>query len=322
MSWKIKLLVIIISFGLFSCRNHEKGVHPDKMLTSEGTAYSNRDHLIEAEELRNIIGQEGFKVVHFGKPEHYNDGHIEGSINIWRKDIEDPNYPYKGMIASVNQIEHLFSKLGIRNSDTLIVYDNVGSCDASRLWWVLENYDFHNIRILNGGLDAWLQAGGKLVKERTILKESNFELTKNPSMRLYLTKEQLLGKLKDSANPIVMDTRTLEEFSGIRQKDGAVSGGRIPGSISMDWAGCINYDGDRKFKDFETLDNIYSSIIVDQDKEVIVYCHSGTRSSLTTFVLTELLGYKNVKNYDGSWVEWSSFEEYPIIKDSITTIFN
>ena len=123
-------------------------------------------------------------------------------------------------------------------------------------------------------------------------------------------------------NTLILDTRTIDEFTGERQKRGAMKGGRIPNSIHIDWSDAINYEGDKKLKRIIDLETIYNQLKTDKNNPVIVYCHSGVRSAHTTFVLTQLLGYKNVKNYDGSWIEWSYFDDLPFKKDSITLIKN
>ena len=186
---------------------------------------------------------------------------------------------------------------------------------------MLENYGFHNTKILNGGINGWNDIGGKITTEIAPIQGSNFTLPDVSPMTLYLNKEQMLTAINDQTPPLIIDTRTVNEYSGLRQKKGANSGGHIPGSILRDWADCVNYNGDKKFKDYETLTAMYDSIIPNKEQPIIAYCHSGVRSALTTFVLTELLGYHNVKNYDGSWTEWSQFENYPKKQDSITTIF-
>ena len=322
MNWKINILIAICVM-FFSCNSKEKKStipqQVDKVIEERGT-YFNTKHIIEANELKIIIGTPNVKVVHFSRPAKYKEGHIAGSVNIWRTDIEATSYPYKGMMSTKEQLETLFSRLGINTDDTLIIYDAVASCDAARLWWVLDNYGFKNVRILNGGIDAWVNEAGKLTTNETIVETTNFVLPKEYAGSLYITKEEMLHEVSGNSTSVILDTRTTDEFTGKRQKKGAKSGGRIPGSRLMDWANCMNYNGDKKFKEYTKLAAMYESIISDKDQLVISYCHSGVRSAHTAFVLTELLGYKNVKNYDGSWTEWSHFEDYPKEKDSITTL--
>lgn len=321
MSWKNSIGIVIVLF-LFSCKEDTKNetFSLDKELKTETTTYVNTDHLIEANELQELGAHPDIKIVHFGREKQYHEGHIEGAVNIWRTDIEDASYPYKGMMCSKSQLEELFSSRGIKNNDTIVIYDHVASCDAARLWWVLENYGFHNIKILNGGINSWKDIGGKLTVENTPIIKSKFVLPEKSPMTFYVNKEQMLSVIGNPDSPVILDTRTVNEYTGLRQKKGANAGGRIPGSQLIDWADCVNYNGDKKFKGYQELKEIYTAVIPDIEQSVIAYCHSGVRSAHTTFVLTELLGYKNVKNYDGSWTEWSQFEKYPKEKDSITTI--
>ena len=104
------------------------------------------------------------------------------------------------------------------------------------------------------------------------------------------------------------------------KKKGAAKGGRIPKSVHIDWAEAFNYSGDKRIKPVEELKIIYNKLNIKKNDPIIVYCHSGVRSAHTTFVLTQLLGYKNVKNYDGSWTEWSYFNDLPFKKDSVIKI--
>ena len=111
--------------------------------------------------------------------------------------------------------------------------------------------------------------------------------------------------------------RTREEFTGEIQKKGASRKGRIPTSILSDWANSIEYSGDKTIKDPETIRKLLASKGITKDKNVIIYCHSGVRSAHTTFVLTQVLGFENVSNYDGSWIEWSFNESLPIEEGEI-----
>jgi thiosulfate/3-mercaptopyruvate sulfurtransferase len=214
----------------------------------------------------------------------------------------------------------LFGNLGIKTDDTIIVYDDNGLCEASRLWWILQNYDFKNIKMLHGGISAWKLNNGKVTTDLPEVNPSVFRLTENPSMKYYVSKEELREAL--SKDVLILDTRTEDEFSGQRQKKGAFKSGRLPNSIHIDWAEAVNYNGDMRIKPLQELENIYKKLNIKKDDPIIVYCHSGVRSAHTTFVLTQLLGYKNVKNYDGSWTERSYFNDLPFESDSIILIKN
>ena len=113
----------------------------------------------------------------------------------------------------------------------------------------------------------------------------------------------------------------MTSFLGNVKKKGASRGGHIPNSILLDWGHAVDFKATKKFKSYKDLLDLYQSKGITKEKEIYIYCHSGVRSAHTTFVLTELLGFKNVKNYDGSWIEWSFNKDLPIEQDIITTIF-
>ena len=290
---------------------------------SNGSQPDDQGTLIEVSYLMDQRENVDFKIIDFRLPEAYLEGHIPGAINIWRSDLEDKAYPYGGMKPSKKQIEKLFSSLGIENNDILVVYDDKGSVDAARLWWILSYYNFDRLKILNGGLSAWKQAGGDIVKVGPVKSGSRFILTENPRNELYADRNIVESLVNDSNRNIkIIDTRSPEEFSGQLQKKGAYRGGHIPGSIHIEWIETIDTEANNKFKKPEVLLNFYESKGINRNDSIIVYCHSGSRSSHTSFVLREILKYNVVMNYDGSWTEWSYFDHLPIQKDSITIIMN
>ena len=321
MSWKNRGLVLV--WILVCACNFNKESTPSlgaDVVTEKSADYYSTEHLIEVETLQALLDRPTIKIIDFRKMEAYKKGHIRGALPMWRDQIEDTSYAYGGMMASKAQMEALLSGLGIRTNDTIVVYDDRGSCDAARLWWILANYDFNSVKIVNGGLDAWKEIDGAISTDITEIIPANFILSKQSSMKYLSTKEEMLDWIAEKNRPLIIDTRTEDEFSGKRQKKGAQAGGRIPESIWIDWAACVDYNRTKKFKSYEALVEIYKDLEIDNEQGIIAYCHSGVRSAHTTFVLTQLLGYKNVRNYDGSWTEWSVLEGYPVKKDSVTTI--
>ncbi len=312
MNWKISILILLIFSS--SCKD-EKLVDNSVPIEKE---FDKVSYIIEAEEFYKIINHPNIKIIDFRKSKFYDEAHIKNALNIWRTDIEDSSFPYKGMMATKTQIEKLFSSLGITNNDTLVIYDDNGLCDAARLWWILQNYDYTNVKLLNGGFSAWKAIEGDISNAKLLTTISEFKLPKNPSMKYYVSKNEMLSAVEN--NIFILDTRTIDEFTGNRHKKGAFKEGRIPNSKLINWADAVEYHDTKKFKSKEQLHQIYNRLKLSKDDDIIVYCHSGVRSAHTTFVLTQLLGYKNVKNYDGSWTEWSYFNDLPFIQDSITTI--
>ena len=314
MTYRISIfLLVLISFA---CKK-EKTIHFDSVKDSN---VIKNEYLIEAEALLPIINNKNIKVIDFRKKQFYNQEHIVGAVQMWRDDIEDTSYVYKGMKASAAQIEKLFGSLGISTNDTLVVYDNKGLCETARLWWILQNYQYKNIKMLHGGIEAWKATQGAVTAEKTLVEPATFKLSETENRHYSISKEEVLKAL-DTDNTIFIDTRTLDEFNGSQLKKGAAKAGRIPKSSHKDWAEAINYKGDQKLKSIETLKNIYiNQLGLKKYDSVILYCHSGVRSAHTTFVLTQLLGFKNVRNYDGSWTEWSHFNELPFENNRLTKI--
>ena len=308
MNWRINIVLVVLV--VTACKQD----------IAVNLAEVEDTYLIDAIELKAIVEKPNIKIIDFRKKEIYENEHIVGALNMWRTDIEDASYPYKGIMASKTQIETLFGQLGIKTNDTVVVYDDNGLCEASRLWWILQNYDFKNIKLLHGGISEWKSNDGLVTTQIPKVNAAVFKLIKYPKMQYYVSKEQVSDAL--NSNVVILDTRSSDEFSGKRQKIGATKGGRIQNSIHIDWAGAINYNGDKRIKSLEDLEIIYSKLNIKKNDSIILYCHSGVRSAHTTFVLTQLLGYKNVKNYDGSWTEWSYFNDLPIERDSITQIKN
>ena len=318
MNYVNNIWIVLLLLGI-SCKKPQKEVVPNTNTVKN--TYASSDYLIEAEELFQMLDSKNIKIIDFRKKEEYSTGHLPKALNIWRSDVEDTTYPFRGMLPKKETVETLFSRLGIANLDTIVVYDYKGSSDAARFWWILKTYGFKPVRILNGGLMAWETIDGAISTETSATIQTDFKLPSNTSSEVLATKEDVIAAIsKDHRRTHLIDVRTTEEYSGKITKDGAAKGGRIPKSIHIDWVEAIDYEGTKKFRTHAELDKIYEQIGASKSDTIILYCHSGVRAAHTTFVLTELLGFENVKNYDGSWTEWSRSDDLPFEKDSITIV--
>lgn len=262
--------------------------------------------LLSVEELSATIGA-GLKIIDVRPASEFIVGHIPGAVNCYRTDYEDPAAPVPGMRATREQMHVLLSKLGVNSDDRIVLYDNKGGVDAARLAWIVTQYGHKNIQILDGGLKAWELAGGQLSVEKQKVTPTLYSFP-NPALNRPLEMEDV-KIMRTDPNAIILDVRSRDEYLGRKHRKDAQRAGHIPGAFHIDWAEAVNLSSDKKFKNYEDLKQLYSSRGIDPEKNIVVYCHSGVRSAHTTFVLKELLGYENVENYDGSWLEWAASNE-------------
>jgi len=282
--------------------------------------YVDTRFLIEPGQLwRSVANGNSVVIIDVRKPQDFAQGHLPEARSIWRPDIQDlEGYPYGGMSISQAQAEALLSALGVTPLDKVILYDAKGDVDAARLWWILCRYGHHNVALLHGGLTAWEADGFAISQAVAEFPTTQYSFCgSQAAFHLVATQEDVEAAM---GNPefIILDTRTADEFSGAIQKKGAFRPGRIPGSLHIDYYENLDTtaNGNMRFKSYEELQALYAAAGVTPDKKIIAYCHSGVRSAHTTFVLTQLLGYPYVANYDGSWTEWSYFNELPSETDT------
>lgn len=294
MNWKIKSLLLFAILLSIGCGNFEQP-------KSKGTEYASVESLAEVDEFVN--SGEGWKLIDLRKPEEFKEGHILGAVNVWRTDITDTSYAYGGMMPTQGHMEQLLSRLGITAKDTIVIYDQKAECDAARLWWILKFYGHQNTKLLNGGLASWKRLGKELAIDNHPFRSTIYRFESEPDSSMLMMFQSV--RSSNYSTLLLIDTRGKEEYSGEFHKSGAAYPGHIKGAINLDWAVAVDYDGTQKFLSAQELKARYAAIGIDGTKPVVTYCHSGVRSAHTLFVLTELLGYRNIKNYDGSWIEWS-----------------
>lgn len=262
------------------------------------------DVLVSAKQAKEIMDTNKNSVVIDIRPAvKYTLGHIPGAFNMWRPDMEPKDKRYGeigGMRASREELAQELSKMGA-NEDTTIIL--TGELDDLRLWWLLDMYGHKNLKVIDGGLDAWKNAGFD-----TTMRSTSNPAPSNYKFSAPTDKDTLadLAEVKmaiDNPDYVILDTRDPGEFDGSDLKKGAFKKGRIPTDYFINWKKALNSDG--TFKSAEELQKLYAAEGITSEKNVINYCQSGVRSAHTTFVLRELLGFEDSKNYDGSWIEYS-----------------
>lgn len=271
--------------------------------------------LLTIQEANGLLDNPNYLFVEVSKEEEYDKGHIPKALNIWRPDFRSKNKtPVTGIRCSPDEFNTFLQSLGMTDAATLVVYDAKGGSDALRLAWVLDYYDFQKYKVINGGKKAWSLAGYPLSPERTKAKTNiNFSFEVKENRDILAEHQDVLAAIRDT-NTLIVDTREQYEYDGqcfvhqgkvLSHKKGAFDRGRIPTSIHLNWSTLSDLANDHRIKCPKDLKYDLAKKGITKDKNIIVYCQSGSRSSHTAFVLKEILDYPNVKNYDGSWIEWS-----------------
>ena len=307
----IKTVYIILLFLSFSCTSSikEQTINIDKK-----NEVKTVQDLVDTKDLNQFINRENTILIDVRKSEDYKKNHLKNSFNVWRPDIRNTDTTIEGLMTQKLKLETLLSNFGATNSTHIIVYDSKGNPDAARLWWILKYYGHQNVSIINGGLTA---VDPSLITTDTVQKfesKSTYKFSNDIDNTLYASLKDIITASKDTTNYYILDTRSSSEYYGLEKKGNAGAPGRIPFSNLIDYSDNISYNKNQILKSKTELESIYKN--VPKDKIIITYCQSGVRSALTTYVLKNILKYEIVKNYDGSWLEWSNNPELPIVQDS------
>ena len=243
----------------------------------------------------------------------YDEGHVGGAVGFnWTSQLQDQ---VRRDIATKAQIEQLLSDAGVNNDDTVVLFGDNNNWFAAYAFWLLRMYGHQNLKLMDGGRKKWLDEGRPTTKEVPKPARTSYKAS-GPDLSLRAKRDEVLAGISDGKHALV-DVRSPDEYTGkIMAPPGLVETaqrmGHIPTAQSVPWAQAVSEDG--TFKSDDELKALYAPKGVTGDKDVIAYCRIGERSSHTWFALKYLLGYPNVKNYDGSWTEWGSMVDVPIEK--------
>jgi thiosulfate/3-mercaptopyruvate sulfurtransferase len=242
----------------------------------------------------------------------YDTGHIPGAVKIdWINDLNDP--VVRDYINS-ERFAQLMSEKGIGNDTTVVFYGDKNNWWACYAFWVFQLFGHSNVKVMNGGRKKWIAERRELSKEVPTYSKTAYRAPRRDDSHIRAFRDDVLAHVR-SGQPLV-DVRSPGEYRGELlhmadyPQEGALRGGHIPGARNIPWTKAAAEDG--TFKSFDELKELYQGEGITPDKDIIAYCRIGERSSHTWFVLTYLLGYPRVRNYDGSWTEWGNLVGTPI----------
>jgi thiosulfate/3-mercaptopyruvate sulfurtransferase len=275
--------------------------HPEYLVDTEWVA----QHL-EDPDVRIVESNEDYLL--------YDMGHITRAVKVdWFTTLQ---HPLRRDFLTKEAFEKLCSDLGISNDTTVVFYGDKSNWFATYAFWLFRYYGHSRLKIMNGGRMKWVQEKRPMTKEVPHYPKTSYTAQK-PEHAIRAFREEVFKHI-DEKMPLV-DVRSPKEFSGELlhmpnyPQEGATRGGHIPGAVNIPWSQATN-ETDSTFKPADELLRLYGANGITPDKDVIAYCRIGERSSHTWFVLTYLLGYDNVRNYDGSWTEWGNLVNAPIEK--------
>ena len=280
-------------------------------------SYSNPEVLVDTEWVSKNTPSEKIQLVEvdYDPVNGYQKGHINGATLIWWK--RDINDPITRDIISKKQFEDLMNRNGIAKDSQVVLYGDFNNWFAAFVFWVFKYYGHKNIKIMNGARKKWeLEKRPYTIEEPKIMPTVYVAEPPNEGLRAYLFD---VKRALDKNDTVLVDVRSPKEFTGEitappeYPMEHAQRGGHIPGANNIPWATAVN-DVDGTFKTYEELKQNYIPKGVTPDKDVICYCRIGERSSHSWFVLKYLLGYPQVRNYDGSWTEWGNMIGNPVEK--------
>jgi thiosulfate/3-mercaptopyruvate sulfurtransferase len=274
-----------------------------------------KDVLVDTQWVENHLNDDSIRVVEVDEnPGLYAEAHIPGAIGFdWKKDLQDQ---VKRDFLGPAEFGELFGSRGISGDHTIVLYGDRNNWFAAYTYWYLKYYGHDNVKLMNGPREKWISEGRPTSTDVPSYDSQQFSAQEGDAA-IRAMRDEVSDALGSKTR--LVDVRSPQEFSGELiamagyEQEGAQRAGHIPGAASVPWAQAVREDG--TFKSADDLSALYKSKGVTDGNPIIAYCRIGERSAHTWFVLHELLGHDDVKNYDGSWTEWGNMVAVPIEKD-------
>jgi thiosulfate/3-mercaptopyruvate sulfurtransferase len=288
--------------------------------SQDQTGYARPDALVSTQWVEDHLHDPGIRIIESDEDVLlYEQGHIPGSVKLdWHTDLQDSvvrDYVQR------ERFEELLSERGIGNDTMVILYGDKNNWWATYAFWVFQLFGHTNAKIMDGGRQKWIAEERPLTREVPNYPRTNYQAPERNDSQIRAFRDEVMALLNGDRKGLregvaLVDVRSNPEYTGEMihminyPQEGAQRGGHIPGAKNIPWATAVREDG--TFKSADELREIYGGKGVVPDRDVVAYCRIGERSSHTWFVLTYLLGYPNVRNYDGSWTEWGNLVDAPI----------
>ncbi|MEX1670059.1 sulfurtransferase [Zhongshania guokunii] len=262
--------------------------------------------VIEATQLADSLHEPNLLILDTSSADNYAKHHVPGAVHIAPAELQCGIKPAVGKLPSVEQLQALFSRVGLTPDKHVIAYDDEGGGWAGRLIWTLDVIGHRNYSYLNGGLQAWLNGGHPSEEVANLPPPSEVEIILDSAP---IAEIEDFISLLDNGQLAIWDARSPEEYRG--EKVLAQRGGHIPGAINLDWLELIDRDNHMRLKDLKAVQAKLDILGLSADKTIITHCQTHHRSGLSYLVM-KILGYPHIKGYHGSWGEWGNRDDTPI----------
>lgn len=270
--------------------------------------YANAALLVAAQEVADRLEERDLRLLDARPPERYAAGHIPGAVNLPLVDITRTIDGVPGMLAPTAEVEQALGQRGVTREAPVVIYDDFGGIQATRLFWALDYLGHPRLSVLQGGIARWQRDGRPTSKEVPTPKPARYQSEPRPDR---LADRVWVKDRRQDPAVVLVDARSPEEFTGEVPGQDIRRPGHIPGAVNVDWVRNLTATEPRQFKAGADLEQLYRQAGVTPDKEVAVYCRTGVRASHDYFVL-RLLGYPRVRLYGGSYIEWAADTTLPV----------
>ncbi len=298
--------IFLAALVVAGCAPNQATTGGPNVASADRDRYGNPDLLLETDQLAAKLQQPGIRILDLRTREKFQAGHIPGAVHFDTALLKDP--VEKLFAPTPANVAKVMGDHGISNETAVIAYDDSGGLWAARLWWVLDYYGHTKAQVVNGGWNKWAKEDRARETTATPLSPATFTPRLNEKVFCALDYLQSATSRQDV---VIVDARTAGEYNGADVR--ASRGGHVPNAVNIDYQRNLTNDDVKAWKSAGELRSMYESAGVTPGKEIITYCQTAVRAAHTLFTL-RLLGYQNVRNYDGSWAEYGNRTDTPIAR--------